>query len=163
MVKFLNFLALSLVLFSCREVKPGKPEKVENQNFETKVVELDYVSIYEGNVPCADCSGSFQRLVLKTEKDSSSNGVFRLKETFNGKLNIEDGISEVITTGEFRKTYVKKENKTILEIADPSFADTAARVRSFLVENNELALFKDDNIKMNQKLYRLKKIRSLKL
>lgn len=163
MVKFLKLIVLSLVLFSCREVKPGKPETLEPQSFETKVVELDYVTIFEGNVPCADCSGSFQRLVLKTEKDSSSNGVFRLKETFNGKLNIEDGISEVITTGEFRKTYFKKENKTILEIADPSFADTAARIRSFLVENNELALFKDGEFKMNQKLYRLKKIRSFKL
>jgi hypothetical protein len=136
MVNFLKFFVLSLILFSCREIKPGKPEKVEKQSFETKVVELDYVSIFEGNVPCADCSGSFQRLVLKTEKASASNGVFRLKETFNGKLNIEDGISEVITTGEFRKTYF---------------------------ENNELALYKDGDFKMNQKLYRLKKIRSFKL
>ncbi len=162
MVKLYLLLICALFLFACREIKPGKPEQVEKKiTLIEKKIDLKFVEIYEGNVPCADCLGTFLRLVLKRETEKTKTGVFRLTENFKGKASQEDGISEVITTGEF-KFFVDEKNRNRLEIADPNFADTSARIREFFVEKNELAQFRDDRSQMNLKLYRLKKIRTLK-
>lgn len=76
-MKKIILLALLLSLYSCQKqsVAEKKPEaKVVNHKLKG-----DYVGIYKGNLPCADCQGMITELAI------NENSTFCLKTKYDGK------------------------------------------------------------------------------
>ena len=102
-----------IVLSSCIEHK--KEEKTSSKTSESKeegkfIAEKDYkvLRIYAGKIPCADCSGIDQRLVLKGD----TMGIYRLTEIYRDAT--EDGDATIVSTGEWKLKKTPKESKLIL-------------------------------------------------
>lgn len=102
-----------IVLSSCIEHK--KEEKTDNTTTDNKeerkfIAEKDYktLRIYAGKIPCADCSGIDQRLVLKGD----TMGVYRLTEIYRDAT--EDGDATIVSTGEWKVLKSSKQKKIML-------------------------------------------------
>lgn len=124
-------IVMGLVLFtSCTEHK--KIEKSEPKSrFETDLVKPESleqktyktVRIYAGTIPCADCSGIEQRLVLKGD----TAGVYRLSEVY--KNATEDGDAHLVSTGEWKIGQSKKTKDKILVLSQGHMGDSTRVAR----------------------------------
>ena len=101
-----------------RDTKETAPEKVNR---------LKGTRVYEGKIPCADCSGIDQRLVLRGD----TTGAFRLTETYRDAT--EDGDEVIVTTGSW-KYYKSKSSGKILFLSEGSMKDSS-RFQRYQVEN----------------------------
>lgn len=86
--------------------------------------------VYKGKIPCADCSGIEQQLVLRGD----TAGVFRLTEIY--KDATEDGDEVIVTTGAW-KYYSKKKQKKILFLSEGTLKDSS-RYQRYLVDGAQL-------------------------
>ena len=70
-----------------------------NKEEEKYIADKDYkvFRIYEGEVPCEDCDGIQQRLVIKGD----TAGIFRLTETYRNAT--EDGDATLVCSGEWKR------------------------------------------------------------
>lgn len=103
-MKKLNIGLLAVVgvccLSSCiehqRKTEDDKTEK-NTKSEQTFIKEKNYpgIRIYSGRIPCEDCSGIEQRLVLKGD----TMGIYRLTEVY--KDATEDGDAVLVSTGEW--------------------------------------------------------------
>ena len=102
-----------ILLSSCiehkKKEKPSSKAPVSKE--ESKfVADKDYkvLRIYSGRIPCADCSGIEQRLVLKGD----TMGIYRLTEVYRNAT--EDGDATIVSTGEWKIKNTEKERKIFL-------------------------------------------------
>jgi copper homeostasis protein (lipoprotein) len=95
--------------------------------------ELKGLRVYEGIIPCGDCSGIYQRLALKGD----SLGIFRLTETYRDAT--EDGDGVVVTTGSWKRYTVGKDKqaKTLYYLSEGSFSDSS-RIQRYEVFGNRI-------------------------
>jgi copper homeostasis protein (lipoprotein) len=87
---------------ACIEHRPTET-RTKNELAETTFIAKKThkgLRIYEGKIPCADCSGIAQRLVLKGD----STGIYRLTETYQNAT--EDGDAVLVSTGEWKHYYI---------------------------------------------------------
>ena len=117
-----------------------------------EAVENSKVRIFKGNIPCADCSGIEQRLVLKGD----TLGVYRLSEVY--KNATDDGDGHLVSRGEWK--IVNKKGKSTLYIYQGHLGDS---VRTACYEYSDKKLVQNDmdgepiKSKWN---YALKRVRS---
>jgi copper homeostasis protein (lipoprotein) len=95
--------------------------------------QLKGLRVYEGIIPCADCSGIYQRLALKGD----SIGIFRLTETYRNAT--EDGDGVVVTTGSWKRYTVDegKRTRTLFYLSEGSFSDSS-RIQRYEVFNRRI-------------------------
>lgn len=85
---------------------------------------LKGLRVYEGKIPCADCSGVEQHLFMKGD----SLGIFRLTEVF--KDASEDGDQVLVTTGHW-KSYKKKrdgQERTCFYLSEGAIDDSTRQM-----------------------------------
>lgn len=146
---------LSVCLVSCiehskNETAPSGKSKAaaEEQKF---IEEKSYkgFTIFTGKIPCADCSGIEQRLVLKGD----TIGIYRLTEVY--KDATEDGDVNLVSTGEWQ--FIDPKTKKEIVISQGHLGDST-RVATYLFENNKIIQTSLDGEKVQPKyLYTLRK------
>jgi copper homeostasis protein (lipoprotein) len=146
-----------LILGACIEhrdddKKREKPAPV-NQEEEKYIKDKEYkvFRIYEGEVPCEDCDGIQQRLVIKGD----TAGIFRLTETY--KNATEDGDATLVCSGQWQKS--KLNSKNILILSQGTISDSVRRMEYELRSKEIVQLSLDKNRFKNVADYRLKMIR----
>lgn len=82
------------------------------ENIHSSGIVIDYVGIYEGTLPCADCEGIKTKLTIKNDTTYELKGMYLGKEDgkieTNGIYNIINGeILELVTPSSGDKTYYK--------------------------------------------------------
>lgn len=89
--------------------------------------------VYEGVIPCADCSGIYQRLALKGD----STGIFRLTEVFRDAT--EDGDETIVTTGSWKryKTKIDGQPALIFYLSEGSLKDSS-RIQRYEVASDRI-------------------------
>jgi len=94
---------------------------------------LKGLRVYEGTIPCADCSGIYQRLALKGD----STGIFRLTETYRDAT--EDGDEVIVTTGSWKRYKVVRNNqiKEELYLSEGSFSDSS-RIQRYACHDRKI-------------------------
>ena len=139
------------------EVKHSQKPDLSKQNEEKYIHDKDYKTfrIYEGNIPCEDCSGIEQRLVVKGD----TLGIFRLTETY--KDATEDGDATIVCSGQWKK--VKQKNKEILILSQGSLSDSVRRMEYDFHSNELVQRTLDNEYLKNTSLYHLKLVRKSKL
>lgn len=128
-----------LITFSCIEHRP-KEESIKTENTDSgditpTKVKYDLVRIYEGKIPCADCSGIEQHLVMKGD----SMGIYRLTETY--KDATEDGDAVLISTGHWKDTMFTKTGKNYIYFSEGGLKDST-RVMQFVYSKSAINLTK---------------------
>ena len=145
-----------LILNACIEhrekKKPGSVVsgiKQEEKNSRDK----DYKEywIYEGEIPCEDCDGIWQRLVVKGD----TAGIFRLTETY--KNATEDGDATLVCSGQWKK--VKVNAKDILILSQGGIDDSVRRMEYEFRPKEIVQLSLDENRFRNTSAYHLKMVR----
>lgn len=120
-------LTLLVSLTACIEHRPADT-RIQKDTAE-KVVEapkkLRGLRVYEGQIPCVDCSGIYQHLVLKGD----TAGIFRLTETY--KNATEDGDETLVTNGVWKRYKTKRQQTpvTIFYLCEGSFKDSTREQR----------------------------------
>jgi hypothetical protein len=161
MMKSNNILlvfCLSIVLTSCIEHTKDE-KKTATRTIATKgeqqfIKEKTYTGlrIYIGKIPCADCSGIEQRLVLKGD----TVGIYRLTETY--KDATEDGDATVVSTGEWKITKTKTQNQ--LYISQGHIGDSMRTARYEFTESRLYQTELDGDTVKPKYLYTLKKTKN---
>lgn len=118
----LLLLAVFVSLTSCIEHQK-KRESAEKKTTSSTLYQRHYstVRVYSGTIPCADCAGIIQKLVLKGD----SIGIYRLTETY--KESGEDGDATIISSGEWK--LLKENNSQQLYLAQGHLQDSARIMR----------------------------------
>lgn len=151
----LQAVLIVLLSSSCIEHRPDNKIVRLDQEQKTpeKVDQLKGKRVYEGKIPCSDCSGIEQRLVLRGD----TSGVFRLTEIY--KDATEDGDEIIVTTGAW-KYYKQKKQEKVLFLSEGSLKDSS-RYQRYLVNGSQLTQldFNGEWIKSNNK-YKLKLVSS---
>lgn len=149
-----------LVLSACiehreEEKKWEKPASV-NKEEEKYVTDKDYkvFRIYEGEVPCEDCDGIQQRLVVKGD----TVGIFRLTETYRNAT--EDGDATLVCSGQWKK--IKMDSKEILILSQGGLNDSVRRMEYEIHPKEIVQLSLDENHFKNTAAYHLKMVRKSK-
>lgn len=157
-----TFWGALLLLTGCIEHRPADDMIAETENDSVKPTlnkrQLKGLRVYEGVIPCADCSGIYQRLALKGD----SIGIFRLTETYRDATEDGDGI--VVTTGSWKRYTVKKnqQTRTLYYLSEGSFQDSS-RIQRYEVLNNRIVqLDLNGNALDSTRNYTLKLISSTK-
>ncbi len=137
---FFNLLFIVL-LSACTEYRPEEPKentfkKEENSQVTQSSAKEDFWR-FEGRIPGDNCNYIQQNLILKGD----SSGVFRLKETYVGR--IEDGDVEIVSSGEW-KWMVNKNKSMNLLLSKGTFKDTLHR-SVFSFQKNKIKTFLLDN------------------
>lgn len=129
------FLGLFLLIAGCIEHRPTDtvytaPEEEDKQEEKPKWKGL---RVYEGVIPCADCSGIYQRLALRGD----STGAFRLTEVYRDAT--EDGDETIVTTGFWKRYYTKKPypKRMIFFLSEGSLKDST-RVQRYEVQDGRI-------------------------
>lgn len=137
------------------EKKPIKPASA-NQEEEKYIRDKDYkiFRIYEGEVPCEDCDGIQQRLVVKGD----TSGIFRLTETY--KNATEDGDATLVCSGQWKK--IRMNTKDILILSQGGINDSVRRMEYEFHPKEVIQLSLDDNRFKNTAAYHLKMVRKSK-
>lgn len=151
------FLALStLVLNGCIEHRADE-EPVVNITEKEFISKKEYkgLRIYEGTIPCADCAGIEQRLVLKGD----STGIYRLTEVF--KNASEDGDEEIVSLGEW-KFIPNAKKPTKLKLSEGSLKDTIRWTNYTVLPTGLQQLDIEGESIPNKAAYQLKLIRRVK-
>lgn len=138
------------------EVKHSRKPDSSKQDEEKYIHDTDYKTfrIYEGNIPCEDCSGIEQRLVVKGD----TLGIFRLTETY--KNATEDGDATIVCSGQWKK--VKQKNKEILVLSQGSLSDSVRRMEYDFHSKEIVQISLDDNRFKNTSEYHLRLVRQSK-
>ena len=129
------FLGLFLLVASCIEHRPTDtvytPPKEEKKQEEKP--KWKGLRVYEGVIPCSDCSGIYQRLALRGD----SIGAFRLTEIFRDAT--EDGDETIVTTGSWKRYYSKKpsEPRTIFYLSEGTLKDST-RIQRYEVQDGRI-------------------------
>jgi hypothetical protein len=148
-----------MILGACIEhradVKYSKKAPV-NKEEEKYIRDKDYkvFRIYEGEVPCEDCDGIEQRLVVKGD----TAGIFRLTETYRNAT--EDGDATLVCSGQWKKT--KANSKEILILSQGGINDSVRRMEYEFRPKEVVQLSLDDNRFKNTAKYHLKMVRKSK-
>lgn len=139
------------------EVKHNRKPDSSKQDEEKYIHDKDYKTfrIYEGTIPCEDCSGIEQRLVVKGD----TIGIFRLTETY--KNATEDGDATIVCSGQWKK--VKQKNTEILILSQGSLNDSVRRMEYELHPKELVQRTLDNEFLKNTSLYHLKLVRKSKL
>jgi copper homeostasis protein (lipoprotein) len=115
-------LAVFVSLTSCIEHQK-KRESEEKKADSSTLRQRHYstVRVYSGTIPCADCAGIIQKLVLKGD----SIGIYRLTETY--KDSGEDGDATIISSGEWK--LIKENNSQQLYLSQGHLQDSSRIMR----------------------------------
>ena len=149
-----------LVLGACIEHRDGDKKSVKpasgNKEEEKYITDTDYKTfrIYEGEIPCEDCDGIQQRLVVKGD----TAGIFRLTETY--KNATEDGDATLVCSGQWKKT--KSNSKDILVLSQGGITDSVRRMEYEFRPKEIVQLSLDENRFANTAAYHLKMVRKSK-
>jgi copper homeostasis protein (lipoprotein) len=123
-----------IVIFagSCIEHRPNNPVVKQEVTVPTpeNVNQLKGKRVYKGKIPCADCSGIEQQLVLRGD----TTGVFRLTEVYRDAT--EDGDEVLVTTGSW-KYYTNKAKQKVLFLSEGSLKDSS-RIQRYRVEKTAI-------------------------
>lgn len=148
---FIAFLALTSCIEHSKNDTPA-PKKTKSTAEEQKFIEeksYKGFTIYSGKIPCADCSGIEQRLVLKGD----TIGIYRLTEVY--KDATEDGDANLVSTGEWKYTNAKTKKEIILS---QGHLGDSTRVATYQCEGNKMFQLTMDGEKVQPKyLYTLHK------
>lgn len=149
-----------LILSACIEHrdddrKHTKPTPV-NKEEEKYIKDNEYKAfrIYEGEIPCEDCDGIQQRLVIKGD----TAGIFRLTETY--KNATEDGDATLVCSGQWKRN--KQNSKNILILSQGNITDSVRRMEYELRSKEIVQLSLDKNRFKNPAQYHLKMVRKSK-
>ncbi|WP_343747301.1 copper resistance protein NlpE N-terminal domain-containing protein [Fluviicola sp.] len=136
--------------------KPYSKANVANQEEEKYLHDKDYDTfrIYEGAIPCEDCSGIEQRLVVKGD----TMGIFRLTETY--KDATEDGDATIVCSGQWKK--VKQKNRDLLILSQGTLKDSVRRMEYEMRSNELMQRSLDGEYVKHPNLYQLKLVRKSK-
>lgn len=107
--------------------------------------------IYEGTIPCEDCDGIEQRLVVKGD----TAGIFRLTETY--KNANEDGDATLVCSGQWKQVAQKKRN--VLVLSQGNLNDSVRRMEYDIHSNELFQRTLDNEVLKNSARYRLKLVR----
>ena len=150
----------ALILGACIEHRNGEKKSVKgvsgNKEEEKYITDTDYkvFRIYEGKIPCEDCDGIEQRLVVKGD----TAGIFRLTETY--KNATEDGDATLVCSGQWKKT--KSDSKEILILSQGGIKDSVRRME-YEFRPKEIVQLSLDEIRFkNTGAYHLKMVRKSK-
>ena len=150
----------ALILGACIEHRDdGKKSKgsvSKNKEEEKYITDADYKTfrIYEGQIPCEDCDGIQQRLVVKGD----TAGIFRLTETY--KNATEDGDATLVCSGQWKK--IKNSSKEILILSQGGITDSVRRMEYEFKPKELVQLSLDENRFANTNAYHLKMVRKSK-
>ncbi|WP_341900384.1 copper resistance protein NlpE N-terminal domain-containing protein [Fluviicola taffensis] len=150
----------ALILSGCIEHREDDNNRAKsnpvNKEEEKYIKDKEYkvFRIYEGEVPCEDCDGIQQRLVLKGD----TVGIFRLTETY--KNATEDGDATLVCSGQWQKG--KLNSKNILTLSQGTLSDSVRRMEYELRSKEIVQLSLDKNRFKNGAEYHLKMIRKSK-
>jgi copper homeostasis protein (lipoprotein) len=124
-----------------------------NKEEEKYITDKDYkvFRIYEGEVPCEDCDGIQQRLVVKGD----TAGIFRLTETYRNAT--EDGDATLVCSGQWKK--IKNNAKEILILSQGGISDSVRRMEYEFHPKEIIQLSLDENRFKNTSAYHLKMVR----
>ncbi|MDR0801514.1 copper resistance protein NlpE N-terminal domain-containing protein [Fluviicola sp.] len=124
-----------------------------NQEEEKYLHDKDYNTflIYEGNIPCEDCGGIEQRLVVKGD----TTGIFRLTETY--KNATEDGDATIVCSGQWKK--IRQKNGDWLILSQGTLKDSARRMEYEFHLGELVQRSLDGEYFKNLGLYHLKLVR----
>jgi len=107
--------------------------------------------IYVGKIPCVDCSGIEQRLVMKGD----TIGVYRLTEVY--KDATEDGDATIVSTGEWK---FENPSKKSMIISQGHLGDST-RVATYICDGNKMIQTTLDGETVQPKyLYTLRKVKT---
>ena len=155
-MKHISFFIFAFVLLAaCKEHRPEEKFFIDtDDNDTTTVADKKYkgLRVYEGTIPCADCAGIVQQLVLKGD----SVGIYRLKELY--KNATEDGDSELISSGEWKR--MKTGSSYMYYLSEKNIRDSI-RTMKYQINGDIIEMMDTfhDSIKSTAH-YRLKLIRS---
>ena len=127
-----------------------------NKEEEKYILDKDYkvFRIYEGEVPCEDCDGIQQRLVIKGD----TAGIFRLTETYRNAT--EDGDATLVCSGQWKK--FNMQSKELLILSQGGINDSVRRMEYELHPKEIVQLSLDHNRFKNTAAYHLKMVRKSK-
>lgn len=127
-----------------------------NKEEEKYITDKDYkvFRIYEGEIPCEDCDGIQQRLVVKGD----TAGIFRLTETYRNAT--EDGDATLVCSGQWKKT--KNSSKEMLILSQGGMNDSVRRMEYEFHPKEIIQLSLDENRFKNTSPYHLKMVRKSK-
>lgn len=149
-----------LTFTACIEHREEKKTPVKrptaNKEEEKYISDKDYkvFRIYEGEIPCEDCDGIQQRLVVKGD----TVGIFRLTETY--KNATEDGDATLVCSGQWKK--IKATEKEILILSQGGINDSVRRMEYEFRPKEIIQLSLDENRFKNTAAYHLKMVRKSK-
>ncbi|MNY02936.1 lipoprotein involved with copper homeostasis and adhesion [compost metagenome] len=146
-----------MVLNGCIEHRADDRKRTkpvsDNKEEEKYLSDKDYkvFRIYEGEIPCEDCDGIQQRLVIKGD----TAGIFRLTETYRNAT--EDGDATLVCSGQWKKGSINSKN--ILFLSQGSLSDSVRRMEYELNSKELVQLSLDENRFKNTAAYHLKMVR----
>lgn len=147
-----------MILASCIEHtkdEGSKTTRLTSTKDEQKFIkEKTYTGlrIYTGKIPCADCSGIEQRLVLKGD----TIGIYRLTENY--KNATEDGDANIVSTGEWK--IIKTKTDRQLYISQGHIGDSMRTARYEFQESKLYQTQLDGQAVKPKYLYTLKKTKN---
>ncbi len=152
MSKFSVITVLAILIAGCIEHEPipTTSKKITPISKDTLAVseKLAGYTIYEGVIPCNNCLGISQKLLLKGDK----KGVFRLTETYN--KSGEELDPTVVCTGHW--TTFARNNKQYLLLSQGSLEDSIRRME-YLVYAKKIKQTKlDEEVIPHTSMYELK-------
>lgn len=154
-MKIPGFIVFStLLLAGCKEHRPQESFVPDTGNADTTAVadrKYKGVRVYQGNIPCADCAGIEQQLVLKGD----TSGIYRLKEVYRNAT--EDGDSELISSGEWRR--MRSGNSYVYYLSEKNITDSIRIIR-YRQNGQDITMLdtQNDSIRSENR-YRLKLVR----
>lgn len=157
MNSLLVIVGSALILGACIEhredAKKSKAPVSGSKEEEKYVTDTDYKTfrIYEGQIPCEDCDGIRQRLVVKGD----TAGIFRLTETY--KNATEDGDATLVCSGQWKRT--KANSKEIIILSQGRISDSVRRMEYEFRPKEIVQLSLDENRFANTNAYHLKMVR----
>jgi copper homeostasis protein (lipoprotein) len=120
-MKIVVILLGLITLSACIEHQKKEPAQKKEASSTLRQQHYRTVRMYKGIIPCADCSGIAQKLLLKGD----SIGIYRLTETY--KDAGEDGDAVIISSGEWK--LITKNNAQQLYLSQGTLQDSSRIMR----------------------------------
>ena len=148
-----SLMALTACIEHREEKKSPVKQATANKEEEKYITYKDYkvFRIYEGEIPCEDCDGIQQRLVVKGD----TVGIFRLTETYRNAT--EDGDATLVCSGQWKK--IKANEKEILILSQGGINDSVRRMEYEFRPKEIIQLSLDENRFKTTAAYHLKMVR----
>jgi copper homeostasis protein (lipoprotein) len=120
-MKNVVFLLGLITLSACIEHQKKETAQKKVASLTLRQQHYRTIRLYKGIIPCADCSGIDQKLLLKGD----SIGIYRLTETY--KDAGEDGDAVIISSGEWK--LITENNAQQLYLSQGSLQDSSRIMR----------------------------------